>query len=107
MKIDEVFDALASVPRRKILAYLSEASMTAGEIAARFDMTKPALSKHLQVLEHAGLVRSEKKGQFVHYSLADRNMLATLHSFLATFCPVGRPLKAEGARVARERRKPA
>lgn len=105
MKIDTVFDALGSTPRRKILAYLSETSLTAGEIAERFDMSKPALSKHLKVLENAGMVKSEKKGQFVHYSLADQNMLATLHSFLTTFCPVGGPLKREGAAIARTRRK--
>lgn len=105
MKIDVVFDALGSTPRRKILAYLSETSLTAGEIAERFDMSKPALSKHLKVLENAGMVKSEKKGQFVHYSLADQNMLATLHSFLTTFCPVGGPLKREGAAIARTRRK--
>ena len=105
MKIDAVFDALGSTPRRKILAYLSETSLTAGEIAERFDMSKPALSKHLKVLENAGMVKSEKKGQFVHYSLADQDMLATLHSFLTTFCPVGGPLKREGAAIARTRRK--
>ena len=106
MKIDTVFEALGSTPRRKILAYLSEASMTAGEIAERFEMSKPALSKHLKVLENAGLVRSEKKGQFVHYRLADENMLATLHTFLTTFCPVGGPLKRESAAIARSRRAP-
>jgi hypothetical protein len=51
------------------------------------------------------MVKSEKKGQFVHYRLADQNMLATLHSFLTTFCPVGGPLKREGAAIARARRK--
>lgn len=68
-------------------------------------MSKPALSKHLQILEHAGLVRGEKKGQFVHYSLADKNMLATLHTFLTTFCPVGGPLKRESAAIAKAKRK--
>ena len=104
MKIDAVFEALASTPRRKILSYLSEATLTAGEIADRFEMSKPALSKHLKVLENAGLVRSEKRGQFVHYSLADRNLLASLHDMLATFCPVGGPLKRESAAIARSRR---
>jgi ArsR family transcriptional regulator, arsenate/arsenite/antimonite-responsive transcriptional repressor len=107
MKIDTVFEALASTPRRKILAYLSEASLTAGEIAERFEMSKPALSKHLRILENAGLVRGEKRGQFVHYSLADRNMLANLTSLLTTFCPVGGPLKREGAALARARRRAA
>jgi ArsR family transcriptional regulator, arsenate/arsenite/antimonite-responsive transcriptional repressor len=95
MNIDRVFEALASTPRRQILAYLSEASMTAGEIADRFDMSKPALSKHLKILEHAGLVDFEKKWQFVHYSIADDNLTAKLHNLLATFCPVGSKLKKE------------
>lgn len=104
MQIDAVFDALGSTPRRKILAYLSDAPLTAGEIAERFEMTKPALSRHLKVLENAGLVRSERQGQYVQYSLADRNMLATLHTFLTTFCPVGGPLKRESAAIAKSRR---
>jgi ArsR family transcriptional regulator len=103
MKEESVFAALASTPRRKILAYLSETSLTAGEISERFEMTKPSLSKHLQILEQAGLVRSEKRGQFVHYSLAGDNLLGTLHSYLATFCPVGAPLKKESARLAKVR----
>ena len=101
MKEDNVFAALASTPRRKILAYLSETSLTAGEIATRFEMSKPALSKHLRILEDAGLVASEKRGQFVHYSLADDNMLGTLHDLLAKFCPVGGPLKKESAALAK------
>lgn len=107
MNVEAVFEALSSTPRRKILAYLSETSLTAGEIAERFDMSKPALSKHLKVLENAGLITSEKKGQYVHYSLADQNMLTTLHSFLTTFCPVGGPLKRESAAIAKSKRKPA
>ena len=103
MNIEHVFEALASTPRRRILAYLSESSMTAGEIAERFEMSKPALSKHLKILENANLVRSEKKGQCVHYSLADDNMIGTLHNFLATFCPVGGPLKKESAAKAKKK----
>jgi DNA-binding transcriptional ArsR family regulator len=105
MNVESIFAALASAPRRKILAYLSEASLTAGEIAARFEMTKPSLSKHLRILEHAGLVKSEKRGQFIHYSLADDNLLAKLHDCLATFCPVGGPLKKESAALAKARKR--
>ena len=104
MDADNVFAALASTPRRKILAYLSEASLTAGEIADRFEMTKPSLSKHLRILENAGLVKSEKRGQFVHYRLADDNLLGTLHNYLAAFCPVGGPLKKESAALAKARK---
>jgi ArsR family transcriptional regulator len=105
MKMDAVFEALASTQRRKILAYLSETSLTAGEIADRFDMTKPAMSRHLKVLENAGLVVGERAGQFVHYRLADQNMLNTLHGYLATFCPVGGPLKRESAALAKAKKK--
>ena len=107
MQEDNVFAALASGHRRRILAYLAEASLTAGEIAQRFDMTKPSLSKHLRILEEAGLVKSDKRGQFVHYSLADDNLLASLHTLLMTFCPVGNPLKKESAALARERKRKA
>lgn len=104
MNIERVFEALASTPRRQILAYLSEASLTAGEIAERFDMSKPSLSKHLKILENADLVVSEKRGQYVHYKLADKNMLGTIHNFLATFCPVGGPLKQESALIAKKQK---
>jgi ArsR family transcriptional regulator, arsenate/arsenite/antimonite-responsive transcriptional repressor len=104
MNEDHVFAALASMPRRKILAYLSKTSLTAGEIAARFEMSKPSMSKHLRILEHAGLVKSEKRGQFIHYSVADHNMLGTLYGLLATFCPVGGPLKRESKALARARK---
>jgi DNA-binding transcriptional ArsR family regulator len=83
--VDKVFEALASTPRRKILAYLAEVDLTAGEIAARFEMSKPAISKHLQILENAGLVTSEKRGQFVHYALVRENVVNTLNGFLEHF----------------------
>ncbi len=104
MDIENVFAALASTPRRKILAYLAETSLTAGEIADRFEMTKPSLSKHLQILGNAGLIKSEKRGQFVHYSLADNNLMGTLHNYIATFCPVGGPLKKESAALGRAKK---
>ena len=95
----DVFEALASTARRKILAYLSATDLTAGEIAERFSMSKPAISKHLSVLENAGLVRSEKIGQFVHYSLVRDNLTNTLNSFVQEVCPVSRPLKKESAQL--------
>ena len=101
--MEKIFEALASTPRRKILAYLSEVDLTAGEIASRFAMTKPAISKHLQILENAGLVRGEKRGQFVHYSLVRENLANTLTSFVQNVCPVSRPLKKESAVLRRAR----
>jgi ArsR family transcriptional regulator, arsenate/arsenite/antimonite-responsive transcriptional repressor len=97
--MEKIFDALASTARRKILAYLSAADLTSGEIAARFTMTKPAVSKHLQILENAGLVRSEKEGQFVRYALVRDNLVNTLNGYVQVFCPISRPLKRESAKL--------
>ncbi len=102
--MNKVFEALASTPRRKILAYLAEVDLTAGEIAARFEMSKPAISKHLQILENAGLVASEKRGQFVHYSLVRENLLNTLNGFVQRVCPVSTPLKRESAALRNARK---
>ena len=101
--MNKVFDALASAPRRKILAYLAEVDLTAGEIAARFEMSKPAISKHLQILENAGLVVSEKQGQFVRYALVRDNLVNTLNGFLQNVCPVSTPLKRESAALREAR----
>lgn len=98
--MQRVFEALASTPRRRILAYLSHASLTAGEIAERFDMTKPSISQHLTVLENAGLVQKEKKGQFVHYSIVRESLANTLNGYVQEVCPVSRPLKKESAKLA-------
>jgi DNA-binding transcriptional ArsR family regulator len=97
--MDKIFEALASTPRRKILAYLSEASLTAGEIAARFEMSKPAISKHLSILENAGLIRGDKRGQFIHYALVRDSLVNTLNGFVQEVCPVSKPLKAESKRL--------
>lgn len=103
--MDKVFSALASTPRRRILAYLSATSLTAGEIAERFEMSKPSLSKHLSVLENAGLISKEKKGQFVHYALVPENLTNTLHGFAQQICPVGGPIVKESKKIAAEKAK--
>lgn len=100
-RMQKVFEALSSTPRRKILAYLAHAELSAGEIAARFEISKPAVSQHLTVLENAGLVTSEKRGQFVFYRLVADNLANTLNTYLQEVCPVSRPLKAESARLAK------
>ena len=99
--IDKVFEALSSTVRRKILAYLSSADLTAGEIADRFDISKPSISKHLALLESAGLIASEKKGQYVHYRIVRDNLANTLNGFVQEVCPVSRPLKKESQRMAK------
>ncbi|MEN3749965.1 metalloregulator ArsR/SmtB family transcription factor [Sphingomonas sp. HF-S3] len=102
--MQRVFEALSSTVRRKILAYLAHAELTAGEIAARFELSKPAISQHLAVLENAGLVASEKRGQYVHYRLIDDHLANTVNAYLQEVCPVSGPLKAESAEIAKTRR---
>lgn len=103
--MEAVFQALSSTVRRQILAYLSKTSLTAGEIAERFEISKPALSKHLNILLNAGLIESDKQGQFVHYQLVKDNLFASMNDFLVNFCPEGRPLKMESAKIEKEKQK--
>ena len=64
-----LFKALNDQTRREILEYLKEKDMTAGDIADKFNISKPSISHHLDLLRQAGLVVSVKEGQFVYYSL--------------------------------------
>jgi ArsR family transcriptional regulator len=99
--MQRVFEALSSTVRRKILAYLAHAELTAGDIASRFSISKPAVSQHLSILEAAGLVASEKRGQFVHYRLVQDSLVNTLNDFVQEVCPVSKPLKRESAERAK------
>lgn len=101
--MQKIFEALASTPRRKILAYLAHTELSAGEIASRFEISKPAVSQHLAVLENAGLIASEKRGQFVYYRLVPESLANTLNAYVQEVCPVARPLKAESAKIAQTR----
>jgi len=93
----DVFKALASEPRRRILNHLTGGPMTVGEIAQKFDMELPSISKHLSVLREAGLVRAQKRGHHILYFIAGDHVANTLYGFLSPFCPQAR-------RIARERR---
>jgi ArsR family transcriptional regulator, arsenate/arsenite/antimonite-responsive transcriptional repressor len=97
----DIFKALSSNPRRRILNHLAHGSLNAGEIAALFDMTKPSISKHLSILRDAGLVSEQKRGQFVIYSLAEGNLTNSLYGFLSAFCPEARRINRERTRVRR------
>lgn len=65
----DVWKALSDPTRRKILTLLKDKDMNAGEIANEFNMTKPSISNHLNILKQADLVDAEKQGQNVIYSL--------------------------------------
>lgn len=67
--MNQVFKALADPTRRMILDLLRVKDRSAGEIAEHFEMSKPSVSNHLNILKNAELVLVEKKGQFMIYSL--------------------------------------
>jgi DNA-binding transcriptional ArsR family regulator len=101
MNLDRIFDALASVPRRHILAWLSERSLTTSELAQRAAMSAPAMSRHLSVLENAGLVASRRDGQRVLYSLVRDTLMDALSGLAAELSPAALP-QAEEIGLKRE-----
>lgn len=70
MSDSPLYVALADPTRRAILRALRDGSKTAGDLAAPFTLSKPTLSHHLKVLREAGLVRAEKRGTSVVYTLS-------------------------------------
>ena len=101
--LDKIFEALASAPRRQILAYLSDAELSTTELAERLSMSAPAVSRHLSVLQNAGLVSRERRGQFVLYKLVRESLVDSLTGYALELCPVGRPLKRESHAIAKKR----
>ncbi len=67
--MNNLFRALNDQTRRDILDLLKKRDLTAGEIADRFNISKPSISHHLDILKQADLVTSVKEGQFIYYSL--------------------------------------
>ncbi|MEL6363977.1 MAG: metalloregulator ArsR/SmtB family transcription factor [Pseudomonadota bacterium] len=65
----DAFQALAHPVRRRILAMLRERAMSAGDIADEFNLAKPTLSGHFQVLREAGLVTTERRGTALIYRI--------------------------------------
>jgi DNA-binding transcriptional ArsR family regulator len=76
-----VFPALASLPRRQIIAFLSQTALSTSDLAERFGLSPPAVSRHLSVLQHAGLVSPERQGQKVLYRLNRDALLDALARF--------------------------
>jgi DNA-binding transcriptional ArsR family regulator len=97
VNLDLAFTALASRPRRQMLALLAQTALSTTELAARFPMSAPAVSRHLSVLLQAGLVESERLGQRVLYRLR-RDVLLDALARLAS--EVDGPLRREPPREA-------
>ncbi len=69
MGIQNTMKALADPTRRTILNLLKKSRLSAGEIAEHFDMSLPAVSKHLAVLKEADLIRDQREGKYIFYEL--------------------------------------
>src|SRR3954447_8844668 len=100
--IDDVLQAIAEPRRREIMMLIRTSELAAGDIAAHFDVTRPAISQHLQVLTAAGLVSVRKDGTRRLYQARPEG-LADLRAFLESFWD-DRLLLLKQAAEAEERR---
>ncbi len=100
MNPDRIFDALASNPRRQMLRELAQAERTTSELAARFAMSAPAISRHLSVLENAGLVASRRDGQRVLYGLVRDTLIEALSGLAAELATGAEPVPPKRQREA-------
>jgi DNA-binding transcriptional ArsR family regulator len=103
-RLDAVFSALADPTRRRILVRLARGPASITELAEPFDMTLPAVSKHLRVLERARLVRREREGWYHRCSL-DARPLGAAVSFLERYRPFWEQTLAELARYVESPRR--
>ncbi len=83
MSLNAVFDALSHPLRRKVLALLKSGPLSAGDLAAHFDVSKPTLSAHFAKLKEAGLVSVERRGTSLIYHLNMSILEEALSGFLA------------------------
>jgi DNA-binding transcriptional ArsR family regulator len=83
--MNEVYKALSDPTRRRILELLRRRDMTAGELADQFDLAKPTLSGHFQVLKEADLIQADKVATTITYrlnvSVLEEALLALMNSF--------------------------
>jgi len=82
-----VFRALADPTRRQILEDLRPGELAAGEIAGRFPISGPSVSRHLGVLKGAGLVTERRDGNRILYALVEERLATTVGRFLSAVCP--------------------
>jgi ArsR family transcriptional regulator len=94
--MDQIFDALASLPRRRIIAFLSQTALSTADLAEQFAISRPAMSRHLSVLERAGLVSGARQGQRVLYRLNRDALLNALARFASE---VDGPLRHEPSKL--------
>jgi DNA-binding transcriptional ArsR family regulator len=95
---DAVFRALASSVRRRILVVLREGELPAGDIAARFDLAAPTVSRHLGVLKAAALVAERRDGNRIFYRAEPHRVATTLEHFVGSVTPPRRSSAGPGRR---------
>jgi len=83
--MSSVFKALSDPTRRQVLQLLRAGPMTAGELAAHFDVSKPTMSVHFKVLREADLIHAEKHGKSISYSLKMSVLEEALMGFAQAF----------------------
>jgi len=83
-QINSVFHALGDPTRRRMLGELADGERTVSELAQPFAMSLAAASKHIRVLEHAGLIRREVRGR-AHFCRLDPGPLASAHEWLSFY----------------------
>jgi len=81
--MNTIFKALNDPTRREIIELLKKGDLTAGEIADHFQISKPSISHHLDLLKQAGLLEAVKQGQFIYYSLNTTVVDELLHWVLS------------------------
>jgi DNA-binding transcriptional ArsR family regulator len=102
--VEEAIRAIAEPHRRRILTLVADRELSAGEIASRFEITRPAVSQHLTVLREAGLVSERREGTRRLYSLRPEGF-ADLKSFLEAFWDEGLERLKKAAELEERRRR--
>jgi DNA-binding transcriptional ArsR family regulator len=101
-EVAAVFRALADPTRRQILEDLRDGEQPAGQIASRFTISGPSISRHLAILRSAGLVAERRDGNRILYSLVEERLAVCVGQFLSSVCPDQIVLRAR--RRGRDRR---
>jgi DNA-binding transcriptional ArsR family regulator len=97
-----VFRALADPTRRQILQDLRSGELTAGQIAQRFPISGPSISRHLGVLKAAGLLRERRDANKIYYALVQDRLALCLGRFVSAVCPDQLVLRHRRGRAGRK-----
>lgn len=97
-KHGRIFQSLADPTRRQILQELKSGELTAGEIVERFEISAPAISRHLSILEAAALVTRRREANRIYYALEAETLASAVGDFLSAVCPTQMVFRAKKKR---------